>query len=205
MADWIITFITQFGYAGVFALMVAENLFPPIPSEIVLPFIGYAVAAGDMEFIPALFSTILGSLLGTSVWFLLGWFLPAEKLERLLRVYGGYIAITAKDFHRATSFFTRFEIPAVFFGRMIPAVRSVISIPAGSVRMKPRVFLVYTFLGTALWNFVLILIGYFLPQDARIVEIYLSPVANVVLAAFIILYLVQIIRFVKSKQTNLLK
>ena len=157
MSTWIITFITTYSYAGVFLLMVAENIFPPIPSEVVLPFIGHAVAEGEMNFGLALLAATLGSILGTCVWFLIGWLVPVERLARFLRLYGGYIAITERDFLKATSLFSKFKVPVVFFGRMVPGVRSVISIPAGSVHMNPRTFILYSLAGSAIWNATLMI------------------------------------------------
>lgn len=202
MADWIIAYISGQGYAAVFVLMIAENIFPPIPSEIVLPFIGHAVAQGEMNFALALLFATMGSLIGTSAWFSLGWFMPAEKLERFFRHYGGYVAISTRDFNRATKFFTKYEIPAVFFGRMIPAVRSVISIPAGSVRMDIRKFFFYTLVGTALWNATLMIIGFYVLSDFTLVEKYMSPVSNAIIYTFIAVYLLQVGRFVWQKHVN---
>lgn len=202
MADTILAFITAHGYLGVFLLMVLENIFPPIPSEIILPFVGQSVALGHMNFFVALLSATLGSLLGTSFWFLLGWLLPTETLEHLIARYGVYVAIGRKDFHKAASFFTYYEIPAVFFGRLIPAVRSVISIPAGSVRMRPVLFFLYSGIGTLLWNTVLMIIGYVVLDDITVVEHYMNPVANVIVGLFVALYVFQIIRFHWHQRTQ---
>ena len=199
MADWIITFITNYSYGGVFFLMVAENVFPPIPSEVVLPFIGRAVADGEMNFLLALLAATVGSLIGTSIWFLVGMFVPAIKLEKFLQNYGGYIAISARDFHKATEFFTKYQIPAVFFGRMIPGVRSVISIPAGSVQMKLKTFIVYSAIGSVIWNTALISVGYFLLNDFSVVAEYMNPITNGIFGLFIAIYFFQVVRFLIDK------
>ncbi len=202
MSDAILDFLTLTGYFGVFVLMVLENVFPPIPSEVVLPFIGHLAATGELSFWPALFVATLGSLCGTSIWFLVGWLLGTERLQKFFRNHGGYVAISENDFNSATRYFTKYELPAVFFGRMIPAVRSVISIPAGCVRMKPSLFLFYSALGTLLWNTMLMSVGYFLLNDYTIVDKYISPIADIIIYLFLGAYLAQVIRFVRRKYTT---
>jgi membrane protein DedA with SNARE-associated domain len=195
MADAILTFITEQGYLGVFILMVLENIFPPIPSEVILPFIGHLAATGELALIPAIVVATLGALLGTSLWFLLGWFVPVAVLERFFSRYGGYVAISGKDFHSATNFFTKYELPAVFFGRMIPAVRSVISIPAGCVRMRPSTFLLLSLAGASIWNVLLIGLGYVVLDDYTLASQYMAPIADAIIYIFISLYVLQVIRF----------
>ena len=200
MAEAVINFITQHGYLGVFILMFAENVFPPIPSEVVLPFIGHSVAKGELSFFLALVTASFGSFLGTLFWFMIGWFAPAARLEKFFRKYGGYVAISGKDFHKATQFFVKYEIPAVFFGRMIPGVRSIISIPAGSVRMNVRKFVLYSMLGLFIWNTLLITIGYYALNDYTVVEKYMKPIGDAIIYLFITVYLIQVVRFVLDKE-----
>ncbi len=199
MSEWIISYIATYDYWGVFVLMLAENIFPPIPSEVILPFVGQSVAQGDLNFTLALLTATLGALLGTFFWFLFGWYAPAEKLEKFLRKYGAYIAITHRDFHKAAKFFEKYEIPAVFFGRMIPGLRSVISIPAGCVRMNIKTFLIYSILGSFIWNTLLIMVGFFLLSDFTLVEKYMNPVADGIIYLFIVLYIIQVLRFLRHR------
>ncbi len=196
MADAILAFITEQGYFGVFILMVVENLFPPIPSEVILPFIGHLAATGELSFVPALLVATLGAVFGTSLWFLLGWIVPVPVLERFFARFGGYVAISRSDFQGATNFFTKYELPAVFFGRMIPAVRSVISIPAGCVRMSPWKFLLFSSAGALIWNSLLIGFGYVFLDDYGVVQKYMSPIADAIIMLFILAYVAQVVRFV---------
>ncbi len=196
MADAILAFITEQGYLGVFILMVVENLFPPIPSEVILPFIGHLAATGELSFVPALIVATLGAVFGTSLWFMLGWIVPVPVLERFFARFGGYVAISLKDFKGATNFFTKYELPAVFFGRMIPAVRSVISIPAGCVRMSPWKFLVFSSAGALIWNSLLIGFGFVFLDDYGVVQKYMSPIADGIIMLFILAYVAQVVRFV---------
>ena len=200
MTQWVITYISTHGYFGVFVLMIAENLFPPIPSEVILPFVGQSIAKGELNFLLALFVASIGSLIGTSFWFLLGWFASTEKLEKFIKKYGGYVAISLRDFKKATKFFEKYEVPAVIFGRMLPGVRSVISIPAGSVRMKWRLFLAYSLIGTVIWNICLMTFGYIVLNDFSVVEQYMKPVSDGIIYLFIAIYIVQVVRFVLNKE-----
>jgi membrane protein DedA with SNARE-associated domain len=185
MMNFATQFITDFGYVGVFLLMVFEQVIPAIPSEIVLPFIGHAVASNDMNFFVTLCVATAGSVVGTSFWFLIGWHLPADKLEKFLRKYGVYAAISVKDFHKARMFFTHYEVPAVFFGRMIPVIRGVISIPAGSVRMGLKPFFFYTTLGSLVWNGGLMYLGSAIFTDFTAAEVYLKPVTTILVYSFV--------------------
>lgn len=202
MTDWIISYIATYGYFGVAALMFAENVFPPIPSEVILPFVGQSVAQGELNFVLALAAATIGSLFGTLLWFLLGWYLPAIKLENFLRKYGGYVAISHHDFLKATAFFEKYKISAVFFGRMLPGIRTVISLPAGSVHMSVKYFILYSALGSLLWNTGLMAIGYLLLNDFAVVEDYISPVTNSIIIVLVLLYVSQVIRFIWLKNTQ---
>lgn len=202
MSDAILSFLTEQEYLAIFILMFVENIFPPIPSEVILPFIGYLTSTGALSFPIALLAASLGSILGTSFWFFVGWVFPVSTLERFFRKYGGYIAITLSDFKKATDFFNKYKKPAVFLGRMIPAVRSVISIPAGCVRMDIKTFFILSICGTMIWNLTLISFGHFILDDYKLVEKIMSPVADIIIYLFIAIYFIQVIRFLKNKKNN---
>jgi membrane protein DedA with SNARE-associated domain len=195
MLNLAIQFIANHGYFGVFILMIIENIIPAIPSEIVLPFIGHEVASNQMNFYVALISATAGSMLGTSVWFAVGWYLSADQLEKFLRKYGGYIAVSARDFHKARNVFTHYEVPAVFFGRMIPVIRGVISIPAGSIRMPFKTFFLYSLLGSLIWNGGLMYLGSAIFTDFTALDVYIAPLTKLLVYSFIALYGIHIIRF----------
>jgi membrane protein DedA with SNARE-associated domain len=199
MTEAILDFMGTYSYLAVFLLMVLENIFPPIPSEVILPYVGHLAATGELDPSIALLVAVAGSLLGTSFWFLVGWLVSVDRLKIFFAKYGGYIAITVRDFEHAANFFKNHERAAVFFGRMVPAVRSVISIPAGSVRMPPRSFILISLAGILIWNTALITSGYFLLSDVRLVESYVNPIADLVLVAFIGAYAIQVIRFLRHR------
>ncbi len=194
MAEGITALIADGGYVSVFLLMLAENVFPPIPSEIILPFVGLSIANGTLSPLPALLAATLGSVAGTTFWFAIGWYISAERLRNFFTKFGGYVAIRVTDFDKAISFFTKYQVQAVFFGRMVPTVRTVISIPAGSVRMSPKRFLFYTTVGTVIWNMALMTAGFFL-EDVTALEPYIGLATNVVVASFVLVYVLQVIRF----------
>ena len=199
MAEAILAYITSQTYWGIFVLMVLENVFPPIPSEVILPFVGHLSATGVLSLPLALFVATLGALVGTFFWFMIGWFIPVPTLEKFFHRFGGYVAISHKDFKAATAFFTRYEALAVFFGRLIPAVRSVISIPAGCVHMKVTTFIALSTLGATVWNTLLIGVSYYFLQDYSVIEKYISPVGNGIIGLFIVLYFVQVARFLSQR------
>lgn len=200
MAEAILVFITEHGYVAVFFLMMFENIFPPIPSEVILPFVGHSVAASHLNFLLALIVSTLGALTGTLFWFAIGWLVPLPKLEYFFKQFGGYVAIEYKDFTKAVNFFTRYEKWVVFFGRLMPGVRSVISIPAGVVRMDIKVFLLLSGVGTLIWNTALILGGFLILDDFSLVERYMKPIADAIIYLFIALYGVQVIRFIYRRR-----
>ncbi len=202
MTEAIVSFMSEYGYAAVFLLMVVENVFPPIPSEVILPYVGHLAAIGELELLPALATAVAGSFVGTSFWFVFGWVMSVDRLRRFFTRYGGYVAITVKDFDQGARFFEKYDKVAVFFGRMIPAVRSVISVPAGSVHMPPRSFALISLAGILIWNTLLISIGYLVLTDVHLVERYVDPVADLVLFFFIVAYLVQVARFIMGRKRD---
>lgn len=200
MAEGILTFISEFGYIAVFILMVVENVFPPIPSEVILPFVGYSAALGEINLFIALFVATAGSVLGTSIWFAVGWLVPYQKLERFFKRFGGFVAVDLRDFQNAVAFFNRFDRYVIVFSRLLPGLRSVISIPAGCVRMNLTVFLFFTTIGTLIWNTLLILGGFFVLDEFPLVEQYMAPVADGIIYLFIGLYILQVIHFAHRRR-----
>ena len=136
MISGIIEAVSTTGYIGVFLLTAIENIFPPIPSEIILPLIGKSVAEGNINFFLAVLAATLGGLVGTSFWYIIGWYMPAIMLEKFLRKYGGYIAITGKDFHKATKFFEK----AITLDNSMIVARREISILNSMAQQKGDMF-----------------------------------------------------------------
>lgn len=170
--------IRSYGLWGVAGLMLLENLFPPIPSELVLPLAGFFVSRGALGFAGALLAATVGSLLGAFVLYGLGR-LGGRPL--VLR-YGSVLRVKESDLDRADGWFDRHGGWVVFLGRLLPGVRSLVSIPAGVSEMPPGRFTLLTASGSALWNALLIGAGWYLGENWQRVEALVGPVSNVVLA-----------------------
>jgi len=188
LADWVTDVIDRFGYVGVALLVFLENLFPPIPSEVVLPFAGFV--ASDDESIPELIGMIIAATIGSVAGALLLYGLAAwigrDRLTRFLVRYGKWLRLTPDDVERAERWFDRRAVVAVLVGRCVPLIRSVVSIPAGFRRMPIATFLLYTTIGSLIWNSTLIGAGYLLREQWEDVEAVLSWFQYVVIAAIVV-------------------
>lgn len=160
MSDWIIDVIQRSGYLGIALLMLLENVFPPIPSELVLPFAGYVAATGKLHPAGVLLSAAAGSLLGALPWYFAGRKLGHGGLQRFARRHGRLLTLAPGDIDRAQDWFRRHSPSSVAIGRLVPAVRSVISMPAGVGRMPLPRFLLWSAVGTLAWNALLLAIGF---------------------------------------------
>ena len=164
MADWIIQLIEQGGYWGIALLMFIENVFPPIPSEVIMGAGGIAVARGTMTFWPLLVAGTVGSTFGNYLWFLVGDRLGYHRLEPFVRRWGRWLTVRWSDIESATAFFQRHGQWVVFAMRFSPFLRTMISLPAGLAHMKHWKFLAFTFAGAAVWNTLLIFGGKWLTE-----------------------------------------
>ena len=170
MTEWITNTMTSMGYLGIALLMFLENLFPPIPSELIMPLAGFTVHEGQMEFIPAVVAGIVGTVVGALPWYYLGRVVDEEKIEKLADKYGKWITVSAKDIQKANQWFNRHGSKAVLLCRLVPGVRTLISLPAGMNHMAMIPFLVYSTIGTTLWVVFLTAAGYFLGKNYPLVE-----------------------------------
>lgn len=188
MHDFVISTVEQSGYVGLFFMMFFENIFPPIPSEVILPLTGFLIADGVLNPALALAVSVAGSTLGALPWFYLGVYVSGERRTRFFRKYGVFLSVNEEDAERAAKIFARHQWTAVFFGRLMPIVRTLISVPAGSVKMPLVLFLALTMLGSALWNSLLFSIGFVLKAEYHIVQYYLDPVTTLILAVIFGVY-----------------
>ncbi len=186
--------MNQMGYLGIAILMFLENLFPPIPSELIMPLAGFTVSQGKMEFLPAVIAGVVGTVLGAYPWYYLGKVVSEERLEHLADKYGKWISVSAKDIHKANNWFNRHGGKAVFLCRLVPGVRTLISLPAGINGMPLLPFTLYSTVGTTLWVGFLTAIGYKLGNNYELVDEYLGPVSKIVLASLIIFFLLWVAR-----------
>ncbi len=198
MSEWLLKWIPemmdQLGYFGIALLMFLENLFPPIPSELIMPLAGFTVSQGDMDFFLVVVAGVVGTVLGAYFWYYIGKFLNEEKLEHLADKYGKWISVSAKDIHKANNWFNRHGSKAVFLCRLVPGVRTLISLPAGINGMPLLPFTLYSTAGTTLWVFILTAAGYKLGDHYDLVNQYLEPISKTVLISLIIFFLLWVLQ-----------
>ena len=192
MASWIIAFISSTGYWGILLLMLVENVFPPIPSELIMPLAGFLVAQDKLTFLGATLAGMAGSVIGALPFYYAGKKLGEERLKRLADRYGRWLTLSRRDIERASRWFHAHGGAAVFLCRLIPGVRSLISIPAGIAGMNFVKFLFYTSTGTALWAGLLAYVGYVLGDNFTKVGEYLDPVSWIVFGAIAVLYVARV-------------
>jgi membrane protein DedA with SNARE-associated domain len=202
MSDWIISFVARLGSLGVFTLMLLENVFPPIPSELIMPLSGYHARTGEMNLWVVILAGTLGSLAGTCFWYALGRKVDEERMRRWIDRHGRWLTITTEELDRSKAWFERRGGSAVFFCRLIPALRSVISLPAGISRMPVSSFLLYTSAGTFLWTAALAYAGYLLGGAYAQVSEYLGPVSTAIIALSVLTYIWRVIRQSQRRVTT---
>lgn len=186
------------GYAGIFFLMVLENIFPPIPSEVVIPLAGFAAADGELSLPLVILFATLGAVVGCIPWYVLGRVFGITRVKALAARFGRVLTLEPHDVDRAQGWFGRHGRAAVFFGRLVPTIRTLISVPAGIARMPFVPFVLYSFAGSAIWTTLLASLGYMLQSQYGRVEAYLDPVSNGVIFTIIAIYLYRVVTFKKN-------
>ena len=194
MFDFIQGWIASWGVWGVGALMLLENVFPPIPSELIMPLAGYTAARGDMSLLALIVVGTIGSTLGCLFWYGLARAFGRARFLRFLDRWGVWLTLSRAEAEAASDWFARHGAPAVFLGRLVPTVRSVISIPAGLAGMPLAPFLLWTTLGALVWTTALALAGYVLADQYERVEGWLNPVTTLVVLLIVGLYLYRLAR-----------
>ncbi|WP_175935408.1 DedA family protein [Corynebacterium sp. Marseille-P4321] len=192
--DWIVNLMELLGAPGVGIAILLENLFPPIPSEVVLPLAGFTVAQGSLNWLAVFIWSVIGSVVGAYVLYGVGAWLG---LERLRRIADWMWLVKASDVDAAMNFFNKYGRPSIFIGRLIPGVRSLISIPAGLDRMNLLVFGLWTTLGSGIWNAILIYLGYLLGDNWEKATGYVDTYSNVIYAVLLLIILGFLVFFVR--------
>lgn len=193
MFDWIVDVLARSSYLGVALLMLAENLFPPIPSELIMPLAGFVAARGDMSLPGVIAAGTLGSVLGALPWYWLGRRYGADRLRKLAGRHGRWLTVSPADVDRARTWFDRHGRTGVLVGRLVPAVRTLISVPAGLAAMPMIPFLVYSTIGTLVWTTLLAGAGYWLQDRYEQVSIYLDPVSKIVVGLIVLTYIYRLV------------
>jgi len=190
-------FITEFlgssGYIGVFLLMALENIFPPIPSELIMPFAGFVVARGELNLAGVLVAGTAGSIAGALPWYYAARIYGKERLKEVADRHARWLTVTAEDIDKAIGAFDRHGRSVVLFGRLIPAIRTLISVPAGLARMSLGQFLLFSTIGSLAWTGVLTGAGFVLESNFEQVGKYVDPVSKGILGILLAWYLYRMI------------
>ena len=183
MFQWVVGVIARLGYSGVAMLTLLENLFPPIPSELVIPLAGFVASRGDLRLDMVIAAATCGSLAGALVWYAVGRRIGEARLRAWVERHGKWLTLSVKDVDRAQAWFRRHGNGAVLLGRLVPGVRTFVSLPAGFSGMPFGPFLLYSTLGTAAWTTALAYAGVVLQSNFKLVGDYLDVATDVTLVA----------------------
>jgi membrane protein DedA with SNARE-associated domain len=189
MDNWVADILQQLGYVGLALLMLVENVFPPIPSELIMPLAGYLAAKKELFFVGVVIAGTAGSVLGALPLYYGGRRLGAKRAIDFADRHGRWLTLSGKHVERATQWLDRHGTWAIFFGRLIPGIRSLISIPAGIAKMNFALFLLLTTLGSALWTALLAGAGYWLGSRFERVDDVVGVVSNSILLIVVLAYL----------------
>jgi membrane protein DedA with SNARE-associated domain len=197
LSSWIEGVVETTGVWGIALLMFLENVFPPIPSELIMSLSGYRAAQGDANIVLVIIAGSIGSLAGAYFWYVIGRWIGEEGLKRLADRFGRIMTVTRADIDKADDWFDTHGHKAVLVGRMIPTIRTLISVPAGLSEMPVRRFLIYSAIGTVGWTSLLALLGYALGSQYELVNAWIDPVSLGIVALIVLLYLYRVVTFRK--------
>lgn len=189
MEELILQMIEQYGYFAIFLLIALENVFPPIPSEIILTFSGYMTVRTSLDASYAVIFSTIGSVIGAVLLYQAGSLLHLQRLEKIIEKYGHVLRLTKDDLYRANDWFMRYGIWTVLFCRLIPLIRSLISVPAGMAKMNVFLFLLFTTAGSLVWNSVLIHLGARLGENWEEIVYYFGQFSAFVYALIFVFIL----------------
>ncbi|ENI8658965.1 DedA family protein [Listeria monocytogenes] len=199
METWITSIMADFGYIGIFVLIMVENLFPPIPSEIILTFGGFMTTVTSLNVVMVIIVATLGSVVGAILLYKVASYFGKERLTKIVLKYGRILRLKESDIERAENFFLKYGSWAVFLCRMIPLIRSLISIPAGMTKMKMSKFLVLTTAGSLLWNTVLIGLGAMLGESWSEIVVFMDSFSTIIYSIIAILVVVGLGFFFRAR------
>lgn len=202
MENWITDFMEQFGYLGILLLIALENVFPPIPSEVILTFGGFMTTKTALTPIGVITIATLGSLIGAIILYYIGRMLDVERLEKIIDRWGKFLRVKKEDIRRADTWFDKHGNWAVFLCRMVPLIRSLISVPAGMSGMKLVPFLLFTTLGTIIWNTILVTLGVMLGDRWEDIVAFMDVYSNIAYALIAICGIVLIIFYIRRFRKN---
>lgn len=201
MQKLIISIMNKFGYFGIFSLIAIENIFPPIPSEVILLFGGFMTTYSKINIIGVIISSTLGSLVGALILYYIGKILNKERLKKIVKGKTGKILrLKEKDIDKADEWFDKKGNKTVFYCRFVPILRSLISIPAGMSEMEMPKFLIYTIIGSAIWNTILTILGNRVGKNWESILDIFDKYSHITLIILIILFIFGTIYYFKKRK-----
>ena len=185
-----------FAYLAIGLAMFLENIIPPIPSEIIMPLGGFFVYQQKLNFYVLIFWGLFGTIVGSMPWYYLGKLVNEKKLETFLEKKGKFLGITSSDLVKSKRWFDKYGVSLVFWGRLVPGIRTLISVPAGMELMPLRKFLIWTTLGSLIWVTLLTYAGFVFGENYKIIEIYIDQIKYFVKPILVLIVLFFVIKFI---------
>ena len=204
-SHYIIQLIESTGYFGIFVLMTLESALIPIPSEVTMPFAGFLVQQGKLNFLMVVIVGAFANLVGSLIAFGIGYYLEEHIILKLIDKYGKFILVNKHEYERSVRWLKKYGDAVAFFSRVLPAVRTFISLPAGLSEMNIWKFSFYTFLGSLIWSALLTYFGFYLGGEWQSIEPYFRQFQIVIVVVFVLLigwYLNHKLKFIKLKKKN---
>ncbi|WP_226529395.1 DedA family protein [Metabacillus halosaccharovorans] len=200
MENWLMSVMENYGYVGIMLLIALENIFPPIPSEVILTFGGFMTTTTNLSITGVVIASTIGSVIGAGVLYFIGLQLDVERLDKIVEKWGHILRLTKKDIHKADAWFDKYGPWTVFFCRFVPLIRSLISIPAGMSNMKLGLFFLLTTLGTLIWNIVLVYLGASVGSSWEAIVEKMDIYSDVVYVILALLAIAFVIFFIKTRK-----
>jgi membrane protein DedA with SNARE-associated domain len=200
--SWVFEAIRSLGYGGIALLMCLENLFPPIPSELIMPLAGVLAAEGDLSLTASIAAGSAGSLLGQSAWYALGRKVGERRLKQLAGRHGRWLTVSPDDLDRARDWLVRHGALALLLGRLVPTVRTLISLPAGVAGVPLWQFLVFSAIGTTAWTAALTVAGYLLRAQFTRINDVLGPVSTTIIVVLVGWYLWRVATYGRRQRSG---
>ncbi|MCU6709211.1 DedA family protein [Paenibacillus sp. J5C_2022] len=197
MENWITDIMEQYGYFGILLMIALENLFPPIPSEVILTFGGFMTINTSLTPLGVIIVATMGSLIGAIILYFIGRWLDVERLERIIDRWGGILRVKKEDIRRADAWFDKYGYWAVFLCRMVPLIRSLISLPAGMSGMRLAPFLFFTTIGTLIWNTILVMLGTTVGDNWSDIVSFMDVYSNIVYGVIALVVIVVIYLYIR--------
>ena len=198
------------GYLAILFAMFLENVIPPIPSELIMPLGGFYVSQGQLDFLPVVLAGLLGTVFGAMPWYGIGRLVNEERIEKWLEKNGRWIGINPKELARSRKWFNRYGVSLIFWGRLVPGIRTLISVPAGVELMPIPPFLIWTTAGSLIWTLFLTTTGFYLGDNYSIIEKWINPLSTIfkvvivlVLSYALISIIYKVLRKLISDQNNI--